>query len=413
MSKVILNICQSEIDDCFIYISGSKSISQRALIIHFLASFSLDVNNLSDCQDTFFLKKILTNLDDLDHINVGQGGTTLRFLLSVLSIQKKKFYVEGDSSLKNRPLNSLLNALNSIGVNFNFLRKKNQLPFELEGEKIISKPIYVDGNKTSQFVSSLLLVSPYIKGGIQLEIKNKIVSKSYINMTVEIMRKCGANIFWCNNQIRVKEGEYKKPILSIESDWSSLSYIYQLVAFSKKANITVSSFSYPSIQKDSDLVLFFDLLGVKTIFDKNLIKIKRSRGYKLPYNIEWDILETPDLMPTYVISCFALGVNLTLKGIDTLIYKESNRVKSVTEGLNKFNACIKLLNGNLILDSTNPIFNEQVIDSYNDHRIALAFSALVLKTKKLTINNPSVVNKSYPAFWEHLKKTGITVVFQK
>ena len=413
INKVTLNIEKPELDNCTIYISGSKSISQRALIIHFLASFSLDINNLSDCQDTILLKDILKNLENSDHINVGQGGTTLRFLLSLLSVQKKKIYIEGADSLQFRPLTGLINALKYIGVDFNFHKKENQLPFELLGKKIISKPIYIDSKKTSQFISSLLLVGPYIKGGVQLKIKNKIVSKSYINMTIKLMEECGANVSFLKDEIIVQEGLYSKPLSHIESDWSSLSYLYQFVALSKKISITVSSFYKYSIQKDSDLVLFFELLGVKTSFEKNLIKLTKHNNYKSPHYIEWDILDTPDLMPTYLISCFALGINLKLSGIDTLIYKESNRIETVKLGLNKFNAKIKLIDNSLMLDSSNSIFNEQIIDTYDDHRIALAFSSLVLITNKLTINNPMVVEKSYPAFWDDLKKMGIKVFFQK
>lgn len=413
IKKVVLNIDQSYLNDCVISISGSKSISQRALIIHSLASFSLDIKNLSDSQDTIILKNILQNLNNKIDINVCQGGTTLRFLLPVLSIKNKTFKLKGHDSLLERPLISLIDALKYLGVNFVFFKKNNQLPFELHGGKLVSKLINIDSTQTSQFISALLLTAPYIKGGIRLNIKDKIVSKSYVKMTISIMAKCGVSVFYKDDLIIVKEGFYTKPVSYIESDWSSLAYLYQLVSLSKSAKITVSSFYRDSIQKDSDIVLFFNFLGVSTLFENEKIILKKDINYKLPYYLEWDVLNTPDLMPTYLISCFALGVDLKLTGIDSLVHKESNRIETVRIGLEKFNAKIKIQENSIFLDSSSPVFSEKSIDTFCDHRIALAFSPLVLKTNKLTINNPQVIDKSYPAFWNHLKKMGIKVFFQK
>jgi len=413
INKVILNIDKSYLHDCVIPISGSKSVSQRALIIHYLASFPLDIKNLSDSQDTIILKNILQNLDNTSDINVAQGGTTLRFLLPLLSIQDRPFKVKGCDSLIERPLTSLIDALKYLGANFIFFKKNNQLPFELHGGQIVSKLIDIDSNKTSQFISALLLTAPYIKGGIRLNIQDKMVSESYVKMTISIMGKCGVSVSFKDDLIVVKEGVYAKPLSYIESDWSSLAYLYQLVSLSKSAKIIVSSFYSDSIQKDSDLVLFFNFLGVSTLFKNDTLILTKDINYKLPYYLEWDVLNTPDLMPTYLISCFALGVDLKLTGIDSLIYKESNRIETVKIGLEQFNAKIKIEKNSMYLNSSSPVFSAKVIDTFCDHRIALAFSPLVLKTNKLTINNPQVIDKSYPAFWSDLKKMGIKVFFQK
>ena len=309
-------------------------------------------------------------------------------------------------------MSSLIDALKHLGVKFDFLNKKNRFPFKIHGGGINSRTIPIESNKTSQFVSGLLLIGPYVKGGLYLKLNNRIVSKSYIDMTIKMMKNCGACVSWGKNIISVKEGDYSDVIKNIESDWTSLSYIYECVAISDGAEVTISSFQYPSLQKDSDIILFFNFLGVSTQFDTDKIIIRKV-NYSLPYLLEWDVLNNPDLMPTYLVSCFALGVNLKLLGIDSLVYKESNRIQSVKINLEKFNAKINFNSNHLILDSSTPLFVEQEIDTYNDHRIALAFSPLVLKTKSLKINNPQVIEKSYPKYWDHLNKIGIKVFFQK
>ena len=330
----------------------------------------------------------------------------------MLSLIDKEFQIDGHSTLNSRPFLGLVNALKQFGVKFKFFAQNSHFPFKIHGGEIVSKLVTIESDKTSQFVSGLLLIGPYIKGGLKLKLNTKTVSLSYIEMTIQMMRICGANVSYDKKLIFVKEGAYSSIIKNIESDWTSLSYIYECIAISDKAEITVSSFRYPSLQKDSDIILFFNFLGVLTKFNNDRIIIKKISN-PLPILIEWDVLNNPDLMPTYLVSCFALGVNLKLKGIESLAYKESNRLQSVKSNLEKFNAKIRINNNLLILDSSNSLFVEKEIDTYSDHRIALAFSPLVIKTKSLKINNPHVVEKSYPKYWNHLNKMGIEVFFQK
>lgn len=410
--QLILNSSSSFLENSSFHMSGSKSISQRALIINFLGSSSFDIINLSNSKDTYTLNEILKEIGKKKSFNVGQGGTTFRFLLPLLSLIDKEFYINGHTSLESRPLSSLVDALKNLGVKFTFLEKKNHFPFKIHGGKINLKSINIQSDKTSQFVSGLLLVAPYIKGGLRLKLKTKIVSKSYIDMTIQMMRSCGAYVCWEKNIISVNEGSYSSIIKNIESDWTSLSYIYECVAISDKAEVIISSFTYPSLQKDSDIILFFNFLGVSTKFNNDKVIITKVK-HSLPSLIEWDVLSNPDLMPTYLVSCFALGVNLMLTGVDSLIYKESNRIQSVKINLEKFNAKINFNSKYIFLDSSNPLFFEKEIDTFNDHRIALAFSPLVLKTRSLIINNPQVIEKSYPKYWGHLNKIGIKSFFQK
>ena len=411
-NQIILKKSNAILENCNLNISGSKSISQRALIIQFLNSHNLELNNLSESNDTKTLSEILKEIKKINKINVGQGGTTLRFLVPLLSLIDKEFKIDGHSTLKSRPFLGLVNALKQFGVKFKFFSQNSNFPFKIHGGKMVSKLVTIESDKTSQFVSGLLLIGPYTKGGLKLKLNTKTVSLSYIEMTIQMMRICGANVSYEKNLISVKEGGYSSIIKNIESDWTSLSYIYECIAISDKAEITVSSFRYPSLQKDSDIILFFNFLGVLTKFNNDSIIIKKISN-SLPILIEWDVLNNPDLMPTYLVSCFALGVNLKLKGIESLAYKESNRLQSVKSNLEKFNAKIRINNNVLILDSSNSIFVEKEIDTYSDHRIALAFSPLVIKTKSLKINNPHVVEKSYPKYWNHLNKMGIEVFFQK
>ena len=394
-SKITLNIC------------GSKSISQRALIINSFIT-NEKIKNLSNSKDTTTLNKILSSNDEL--IDVKEGGTTLRFLLCLLSTRENEYYVKGNVLLKKRPIKDLIVFLKKLGVHFKFIEKDFNIPLIIKGGQLKTRHLIIDSNKTSQFASGIALIAPFISGGLKLTIKQSLVSKPYFDMTLKMMRECGINISNIGNSIIIKEGSYKKPYLNIESDWTSISYIYEIVSFSKNTTITCSKFHQESLQGDSNLILFFSLLGVETTFKKKEVLITKVSSCIKPKLIEWDICNNPDLFLTYVVTCLGLGINLKLTGINSLNYKESNRLQVIKKELLKFNASVKIKDNIFFLDTSGVDLKFSSITTYFDHRVALAFSPLVILTKKIEIDNYDVVSKSYPQFWRDLKKIGIKII---
>ena len=386
---------------------GSKSISQRSLIIRFLRLSNKKLNNISNSNDTRTLNKILNNLKS--KINVKDGGTTLRFLLCALSLEKKSFFIDGDLSLAKRPLKNLIVNLQKLGVNFTFHSKKYQIPLTIKGANLKFNELIIDSNESSQFASGLALIAPYVKGGLRLKINRKIVSKSFFDMTIKMMKSCGINMTLNKKFIAIKESPYLKNYDDIESDWTSLSYIYQIIAFSKNKSIKCSKFNINSLQGDSALINFFSIVGVKTFFRKNYVYLQKNEGFKKPLFIHLDISDTPDLAFTYIITCLGLSIKLKLTGIETLKFKESNRLFVMKKELEKLNVRVVLRNKSFSMNPANKNLQNLRIDTHFDHRVALSFAPLVIISKNIIIKNPEVVNKSYPKFWTHLKKIGIKI----
>tara|TARA_B100000945_G_C20414228_1_gene614279 strand:+ start:1306 stop:2538 length:1233 start_codon:yes stop_codon:yes gene_type:complete len=394
-SNITLDIC------------GSKSISQRALIINFLNNSNQKIINLSNSLDTQTLNKLLKQ-ENFSY-NVKDGGTTLRFLLCVLSLKQGSYFINGSTSLKNRPLKDLIINLRKLGVSFEFQKNEYQIPLFINGGGVKSKELIIDSEETSQFASALSLIAPYIDGGLKLIIKKKIASRPFFDMTIKMMKICGAKISDKKDVIVIKGCGYDKNYSKIESDWTSVSYIYEIVAFSKNKSIVCSSFCKNSLQGDSDVINFFNFLGVKTLFNDGKIILTKYDNFPIPKLIKWDVSGNPDLALTYITSCLGLGINLQLTGIRTLLFKESNRLKVMKSELEKFNVNIILEDDFFFMDTSSRKLEESFINTYFDHRIALAFAPLVIITKKLNIEDYNVVSKSYPQFWDDLKKIGIKI----
>ena len=407
MSKYILKFKKFN-SNVSLDICGSKSISQRALIINHLSSKDIDCVNLSNSEDTSTLNKILNQKDSL--IDVKDGGTTLRFFLCFLSIRNKNYFIDGSNMLKKRPIKKLILNLMKLGVRFKFQSKDYELPFFIQGGIIKSKDLIIDSVKTSQFASGLALVAPLINGGLRLILKNKIPSRPFFDMTIEMMRKCGAQIIFDDNLVEIKEGGYYKGYSKIESDWTSISYIYEVLAFSKNISVSCSSFFKNSIQGDSAVVSFFNLLGVETNFSNDKVILRKHENLPKPKLIEWDVSDTPDLALTYIVSCLGLGIDLKLTGIKTLYFKESNRLQAIAIELKKFNVKVVLEDDFFLMNTSSSRLNSCEIKTHSDHRIALAFSPLVIITKELIIDDSCVVSKSYPEFWNDLKKIGVKII---
>tara|TARA_B100001758_G_C18359738_1_gene584968 strand:- start:144 stop:1376 length:1233 start_codon:yes stop_codon:yes gene_type:complete len=406
MTKCVLNFNNFK-SNIVLDLCGSKSVSQRALIINFLHPTDKKIINLSTSNDTKTLNEILNK--EGFFLNVQDGGTTLRFLLCVLSLRNRNYFINGSNSLKKRPLKKLILNLEKLGVSFQFQKNDYQIPLFIKGGGLFSKELIIDSNQTSQFASALALIAPYIDGGLKLIVNKKIASRPFFDMTLKMMKICGAKISNKKDTIVIKGIGYNKNYSKIESDWTSVSYIYAIVAFSKNKSIVCSTFYEKSLQGDIDVMTFFNLLGVETVFYDDKIILKKHNKFPIPKLIKWNVLDTPDLALTYMTACLGLGVNLELTGVKNLLFKESNRLKVMKKELEKFNVQVIMEDDFFFMDTSSRKIEENSIDTYSDHRIALAFSPLVIIAKKITINDFSVVSKSYPQFWSDLKKIGIKI----
>ena len=380
-------------------ISGSKSESNRLLILNSIYG-NLKINNLSNSDDTVILDKYITNLES--HIDVHHAGTAMRFLTALLAIKtNKKFVITGSQRMKERPIKILVQALNKLGANISYFDKKGFPPLIIKGQEIFGGEISLSSNISSQYISALMLIAPILKNGLLINLEGKITSKPYLEMTLAILKKIGINCYFKNNIISIEHcSKINNSAISIESDWSSVSYFYSIVALSNAAELNIGTFYKSSIQGDVKLYEIYAKLGVETKFIKSSsrILIKKINDFIKPDHIDLDLTENPDIAQTIAVTCFGLGISCDLFGLHTLKIKETDRLEALRIELSKLGANVKVTNNSFHLAPTFSINNGISIETYNDHRMA----PLALMTP-IIINNPDVVTKSYKDFWKDLK----------
>jgi len=384
-------------------ISGSKSESNRLLILNSIYG-NLKIDNLSNSDDTVILDKYITNLES--HIDVHHAGTAMRFLTALLAIKtNKKFVITGSKRMKERPIKILVLALNKLGANISYFDKKGFPPLIIKGQEIFGGEISLSSNISSQYISALMLIAPILKNGLLINLEGKITSKPYLEMTLAILKKIGINCYFKNNIISIEHcSKINNSAISIESDWSSVSYFYSIVALSNAAELNIGTFYKSSIQGDVKLYEIYAKLGVETKFIKSSsrILIKKINDFIKPDHIDLDLTENPDIAQTIAVTCFGLGISCDLFGLHTLKIKETDRLEALKIELSKLGANVKVTNNSFHLAPTFSINNGISIETYNDHRMAMAFAPLALMTP-IIINNPDVVTKSYKDFWKDLK----------
>jgi 3-phosphoshikimate 1-carboxyvinyltransferase len=384
-------------------ISGSKSESNRLLILNSIYG-NLKIDNLSNSDDTVILDKYITNLES--HIDVHHAGTAMRFLTALLAIKtNKKFVITGSKRMKERPIKILVQALNKLGANISYFDKKGFPPLIIKGQEIVGGEISLSSNISSQYISALMLIAPILKNGLLINLEGKITSKPYLEMTLAILKKIGINCYFKNNIISIEHcSKINNSAISIESDWSSVSYFYSIVALSNAAELNIGTFYKSSIQGDVKLYEIYAKLGVETKFIKSSsrILIKKINDFIKPDHIDLDLTENPDIAQTIAVTCFGLGISCDLFGLHTLKIKETDRLEALKIELSKLGANVKVTNNSFHLAPTFSINNGISIETYNDHRMAMAFAPLALMTP-IIINNPDVVTKSYKDFWKDLK----------
>ena len=390
-----------------INISGSKSESNRLLIIRAYTSF-FKIINLSDSDDTNTLISALASNDE--EINIGHAGTAMRFLTSYFSsTQNSSKILTGSERMKQRPISILVDALNNTGADIEYINKVGYPPIRIKGKLISNNNVSLPANVSSQYVSSLMMLGISLGEGLIINLSTKITSLPYIKMTKELIERVGGKIFIQPDTIIVDPIQANKiSDQTVESDWSSVSYFYSLVALSDFSEITISSFFKKSIQGDSRIVELYKQFGVETKFRDNKIYLKKNK-IVLPDSISINLEDNPDLAQTIVITCLGLGVDCDLKGLHTLKIKETDRLLALKKEIEKFDVDrVDVSDQSIILKNNSALKTGISIDTYNDHRMAMSFAPLSL-INPIIINNPEVVSKSYSNFWNDLKLLGFNI----
>ena len=390
-----------------INISGSKSESNRLLTLRAYTSF-FNINNLSDSDDTKIMISSLKS--DEEEINIEHAGTAMRFLASYYSsILNSSKILTGSSRMKERPILILVEALNNLGADIEYIDKKGYPPIKINGKLICGNEITLPADVSSQYISSLMMLGVSINLGLKIKLSTKITSLPYIHMTKKIIERIGGVVDIKPDEIIIKQFVSNKiPDQIVESDWSSASYFYSLVALSDSSNITLSSFFNNSIQGDSRIVEIYKQFGVETKFLNDKIYLKKN-NIDLPNSISINLRDNPDLAQTIVVTCLGLGVNCKLEGLHTLKLKETDRLLALKREIEKFEVdSITISNQSITLKNNSKLKSGVSINTYDDHRMAMSFAPLSM-INPIIIINPEVVSKSYLNFWNDLESLGFKI----
>jgi 3-phosphoshikimate 1-carboxyvinyltransferase len=394
-----------------IHLPGSKSISNRILMIKVLSGFNFLIENLSDSDDTTHLKDALENYTKNAIINIGHAGTDMRFLTAYLALKKGDYELTGSERLQQRPIKDLVDTLRILGADITYKNKEGFPPLQIKGKQLQGGSVEISGKVSSQFITALLLIAPYLTHGLELTIKDELVSKPYVHMTIELMKEFGASVVWLENKIVVEPipYTYHKKEFIVESDWSAVSYYYSIVALSKiNTQLTVKSLFKNSLQADSACANIYKNFGVETTFKNNEITISKINEVSTS-ELELDFLECPDIAQTVVCTSVGLQTPFRFSGLQTLKVKETDRIIALQNECKKIEIELKVTNDSIKWSAEQSIKKEisTSIATYNDHRMAMSFATLSILLDDIIIEDANVVSKSYPQFWEHLKTIGI------
>jgi 3-phosphoshikimate 1-carboxyvinyltransferase len=393
-----------------IHLPGSKSISNRILVIKALSGLNFEIQNLSDSDDTKHLKEALEKYTSTNLIDVGHAGTDMRFLTAFLSLKNGEYELTGSERLQQRPIKDLVDTLRILGADIQYKKHEGFPPLQIKGKQLLGGAVEISGKVSSQFITALLLIAPYLKNGLELTIKDELVSKPYVHMTIELMKEFGASVTWNDNKIMVLPIPYiyyKKEFV-VESDWSAASYYYSLVALSKiGTQLIVRNLFKNSLQADSACVNIYINFGIETNFSDNEITISKISEASSS-ELKLDFIQCPDIAQTVVCTCIGLNVPFKFTGLQTLKVKETDRITALQNELKKFGYVMETSNNSIQWINQKVIANDNLsIATYNDHRMAMCFAPLCLLHENIIIENAEVVSKSYPLFWEDVKHIGI------
>lgn len=391
-------------------ITGSKSESNRLLLLQALYP-ELKIENLSNSDDSKVMQMALQS--NSNEIDIHHAGTAMRFLTAFLAIQKdREVLITGSTRMKERPIAVLVDALNQLGAQITYLETKGCPPLQIKGQKLLKDKVTLKADVSSQYISALLLIASKLPNGLELTLEGEITSLPYINMTLALLNDIGVETSFIGNIITVKQKESLEHILTftVESDWSSASYFYSIIAMSNiDTEITLFSYKQNSLQGDSVLSEIYKQFGVQTIFNENSIRLKKVAEVKRSKSINLDLSNAPDIAQTITVTCLGLGLDCNLTGLHTLKIKETDRLEALKHEIQKCGGKIDITSNSLQLYKTKVLNDDVSISTYNDHRMAMAFAPLAIKTN-LWIEDAMVVSKSYPTFWNDLETLGIKII---
>lgn len=384
------------VDNQKIIITGSKSETNRLLLLQALFP-TISIENESNSDDTSLMQSGLAISQGI--VDVSHAGTAMRFLTAFFAVSEgKNVILTGSERMKQRPVAILVNALRELGSDIEYLEKEGFPPLKINGKRIVKNEVSVQANVSSQFISALLLIGASLSNGLRINVLGKITSLSYLKMTLSLLQKIGIKTSFTNGIIEIFPTQFiEKQTLIVESDWSSASYFYSLIALSPVGTqITLSAYNKESLQGDSILTDIYTFFGVKTTFENHHIILYKEKECVLK-NFTYNFINTPDIAQTIAITCIGLGINCEFSGLHTLKIKETNRLEALKIELSKLGAQVYITDEKIKIIPFQIVENVK-IDTYNDHRMAMAFAPLSLCVP-IVINDADVVSKSYPNFW--------------
>lgn len=389
-----------------IAVTGSKSETNRLLLLQALFP-NIILDNTSNSDDSEVMQRALSGSEE--SIDIHHAGTAMRFLTAYFAVQEDRSVVlTGSSRMQERPIKILVQALEQLGAEIEYLKAEGYPPILIKGQKITKSKVTMAADVSSQYISALLLVASKLENGIELTLDGEITSIPYINMTLSLLNELNIETSFVGNTITViPRQEILSKVMTVESDWSSASYFFSLVALSNSAAIRLTSYKENSLQGDSVLESMYKEMGVDAHFEDNNLVLTKRVGF-LPKTVNFDLNNTPDIAQTIVVTCLGLGIGCHLTGLQTLKIKETDRLVALQVELTKLGAKITVSNDSLTLEPTQAINSNIKIATYNDHRMAMAFAPLALKVP-IIIADANVVSKSYPDFWEDMKTLGYKV----
>lgn len=392
---------------CTIDLASSKSESNRALIINALSGNKATLSRLANARDTETMQRLLST--ESDTWDVLDAGTTMRFCTAFAAATGKKVLMTGTARMQERPIGILVDALRELGAEIEYQNKEGYPPHKILGfdDKTTVDNIKIRGDVSSQYISALLMIAPILPNGLTLELEGKVGSKPYILMTLNLMKHFGVTSEWNDNIIKVAHQKYSSNDYTIESDWSGASYWYSIAALADVAEIELLGLRKESNQGDSVLVELMEKLGVKSTFTDTGVILTKTEAEEC---LEWDFTHCPDIAQTISVVCAVKGISAKMTGLESLRIKETDRIDAIKEQLEKFGVQVEVVGDEEILINK-PEFKlpeAPSIDTYDDHRMAMAFAPIALLCD-LEIEDKSVVNKSYPDFWKDLEHAGFTV----
>ena len=404
----ILVKAPGKLTNCSIELPTSKSISNRLLLLNALSYSPYEIKNLSDSDDTKVMLEVLNSNGNV--FDIGAAGTSMRFLTAFLSKVVGEWVLTGSERMKQRPIGVLVDALRQLGAKIEYDEKEGYPPLRIFGSALKGGDITLPGNISSQYISALLMIAPQVENGLTIHLEGEIISRPYIDLTLKLMEEYGVKAIWQDGRtIIIPEANYRPKPMSVEADWSAASYWYEITALNPGFEVTLQGLREDSLQGDAAVKEIFEKLGVKSRFTE--IGLVLSSEGKTPDSFEYDFVGQPDLAQTVVVTCCMLNVPFRFTGLQTLKIKETDRISALINELAKFGFKLSTNNKDTLEwnGEKDEVKSVPYVDTYKDHRMAMAFAPASSVTGETGINDHGVVSKSYPSFWDDIVKAGFTV----